>query len=327
MPAPWRGAALRHADAVAPPATVTYLILSHQLPDQVVRLAGALRSGSPHAPILIHHDPRSAPPGPRRLQRLGGVELVAPARAVQWGWTSQLDALLACLRHALERVEFDWLAILSGQDYPARPLEAVERELAGSAYDGYVQGDTVSPPALASRTLDEFTARYFYAHRPVRRLGRRLRRILEASRPLVTVRDMPWGTVVGRRVRAPYGPSRPCRRGQDWLTLSRRCVELLDASARTDGALREHYRRVLHPTESFAHTVLHAEQGLRLSPASRRYSAWQPGSPHPAVLGMQDLPAILASGADFARKLDARVDAAVFDALDRAAGVAPRPAL
>jgi len=300
---------------------VAYLVLSHQLPDQIVRLAGALRAGSPRAPILIHHDPRAPGPDRRRLDRLGGVHPV-PARPVRWGWASQLDALLASFAWALEHLRFDWLTVISGQDYPARPLEDAERELAASGIDGYVQGELVPAPAITSRTVDEFASRYFHRHRQIRPPGPRMRRALERGRPLLTIRDMPWGTLLGRRVAAPFDPARPCRRGQDWLTLSRRCVELVDRARREDHRLVDHYRHVPHPAESFPHTVLHAEPGLRLSGDPRRYSAWEAGSPHPLVLGMADLEAIVASGADFARKLDSRVDAALFDALDRASGVA-----
>ena len=322
LPSRRRCRLLRDAARVGAPSRdlVAYLILSHHLPDQVVRLAGALREGSPAAPILIHHDPGGAPLDHRRIERLGGVRRV-PSRPVRWGWASQLDALLGSLSWALAHVEFDWLAVLSGQDYPARPLESVERELAASDLDGYVQGELVSPPALTARTLDEFAARYFYRHRQIRPPGPRARRALERARPLLAIRDMPWGTVLGRRVAAPFDGARPCRRGQDWFTLSRRCVSLLDRARRDDPRLLDHYRHSLHPTESFPHTVLHAEPGLRLSGDPRRYSAWRVGSPHPAVLGMADLDAILASGADFARKLDARIDSALFDALDRASGI------
>lgn len=99
-------------------------------------------------------------------------------------------------------------------------------------------------------------------------------------------------------------------------------MALLDHAAAAEPGLLDHYRHVLHPNESFAHTILHAQPGLKLSGDPRRYSSWAPGSPHPATLGLTDLDAIIASGADFARKLDDRADSRLFDALDRSAGIA-----
>jgi hypothetical protein len=78
--------------------------------------------------------------------------------------------------------------------------------------------------------------------------------------------------------------------------------------------LVRYYWRTILPTESLPHTILHAS-GLPLSGDTRRYTAWAPGSPHPALLTAQDLDAILASGADFARKFEP--GAPVLDALDR----------
>jgi hypothetical protein len=81
-----------------------------------------------------------------------------------------------------------------------------------------------------------------------------------------------------------------------------------------------HYRRTVVPTESFPHTVLHAEPGLRLSSDTRRFTLWPSRSPHPAVLTVADLDHILSSGADFARKFDLTIDPIVMDELDRVVG-------
>lgn len=282
--------------------STAYVVLSHRHPEQVLRLVRTLRTGSPACTVVLHHDDRFAGIDDAAL---AGVERVLPPTPVAWGWASQLDAYLRCLRHALERVDFEWLTVLSGQDYPIRPLADIEASWEG---DGYVEGVPVAPPAWSRDDGDEFARRYFYAYRRVREPGPALRRAVAAARPLVTLRDMPWGTVLGVRRR---GPALPVRRGSDWLTLSRRAVE---AVVGAPPELVRHYRRTLAPTESLPHTVLYADPSLRLSGDTRRYSVWAPGSRHPAVLGLGDLDAILASGADFARKFE---DPAVLDALDR----------
>ena len=291
--------------------STAYVVISHRQPEQVLRLARTLRTGSPSCSLVVHHDDRAVELDEAALRALGGVERVLPPTPVAWGWTSQLDMLLRCLTRALERVDFEWLVVLSGQDYPLRPLEDSERELREGAFDAYVETVPVEPPGWSRAEADEFARRYFYRYRPIRPPGPLLRRAVSAARPLLTVRDMPWGTVLGRRC---AGPSRSVRRGADWLTLSRGAVEaVVDASPE----LVRHYRRALMPTESFPHTVLSTTAGLRLSGDTRRFTAWAPGSPNPSVLGMGDLDAMLASGNDFARKFDPDVDARVLDELDR----------
>ena len=56
-------------------------------------------------------------------------------------------------------------------------------------------------------------------------------------------------------------------------------------------------------------------------PTGRRHTAWDPGSPHPRLLRESDVETVLASGTDFARKFDARVDSTALDALDRGLGL------
>jgi hypothetical protein len=281
--------------------SVAYLVLSHRDPPQVQRLLRTLRLESPDAPLIVHHDDRFVP-----LETGPDVLRVLPPTPVAWGWASQLDMLLRCFAFALARAEFSWLVVLSGQDYPVRPLATVERELVTAPVDGFVQGEPVAPPPWTRGESDEFARRYFYRYRRVREPGALVRRAAVAARPLLSLREMPWGWVLGRRC---GGPGLPVRRGSDWLTLSRRAVSLV---AEAPAGLVRHYRRTLSPSESLPHTLLWAS-GLRLSQDTRRFSAWTPGSPHPAVLGAGDLDAVVASGCDFARKFE---DLRVLDELD-----------
>src|SRR4051794_21579513 len=163
--------------------TVAYLVTSHTGPGQVLRLVRTIRALSPQAPVLVHHDGRREPLDARALLAVGGVELVPPVPAVEWGRGSQLAMLLRGLRVAVERTAFDWLTVLSGQDYPARPLEAVERDLATAAFDGFVEGHRVPAPAWRRDEGDEFSRRYFYAWRGVPEPGRLGRRAIAAARP------------------------------------------------------------------------------------------------------------------------------------------------
>jgi hypothetical protein len=297
--------------------SVAYVVTSHRNPEQVLRLARALRTGSPNAPLLIHHDDQRSQLDVAALARLGGVELIRPSITVAWGWASHLDMLLRCFAWALEQVPFDWLTVLSGQDYPIRPLAEIERDLSGSQYDGYVEGHEVSAPRWTRDGQDEFSRRYFYNYRAIRDPGAAARRAIAAMRPALVMREMPWGLLLGRRCAAPFSPALPCRRGSDWLSLSRRSVEVVVSAAQRMPELVRHYRQTVLPTESFPHTVLHAEPALRLSGDTRRFTSWPSRSAHPSVLRVADLESILSSGADFARKFDLTIDQVVMDELDR----------
>ena len=293
---------------------VAYCVLSHTAPAQVLRLARTLRASSADGSVVIHHAPQGPALDQAALDALGGV-LRAPAQPVTWGRGSQLDALLRLLKHALTHTDADWFVLLSGQDHPARPVRDIEVDLAASDVDGYVDGDVV-PPRFSRDGTDEWTRRYACRWYDVPEPGRAGRRLVQALRPALFLRDSRTGPLLGRRLRrTPFGLDLPLRVGQDWLTLRRPAAEAL---VHAPPALLAHYATTFAPTESLPHTLLHADPSLRLAGGSRRFVAFDPGAANPRVLRMADAEAILASGADFARKFDLTVDAAVLDRLDAA---------
>jgi hypothetical protein len=296
------------------PVTVAYLVLSHTLPEQVLRLVRTLRDLSPDSPVLVHHNPRFTQLDATPL----GATMVDPLPVVDWGRRSQLEMLLRGLATALRTADWDWLTVVSGQDYPVRPPAAIARDLAATAYDGFVEGHLVAPPSWRRDGGDDWARRYFYAWREVPEPGPLLRRAVTAARPLLTLRDLPSGVMLGHRARTPFGAAVPCRRGADWLTLTRRCAGIVVDAATTRPRLHDHFlRRALISTEAYAQTVLHAHGGLRLSGDVRRFTAWDAGSAHPRLLRLGDLDAMTGSGADFARKFDHTADRRVLDELDR----------
>jgi len=80
---------------------------------------------------------------------------------VQWGDVSQLDALLGCITYALEKLDFSWLSVISGQDYPIRPLKVSEAELRNTSYDAFVKAARVEN--------GPYRTRYYLRYRPLPR--------------------------------------------------------------------------------------------------------------------------------------------------------------
>ncbi|HWK28857.1 MAG TPA: beta-1,6-N-acetylglucosaminyltransferase [Solirubrobacter sp.] len=270
---------------------VAYLILSYTLPELAARLVATLRAGSPDAVVAVHHDDRRTTLGPVDALRI-------PPVPIEWGHGSQLAAVLRALRWLRERAAFDWVVLLSGQDYPIRPVGEIEAELLGADVDAFIQHAPVAP----LRAQDEFVRRYRYRWRPG---SARLARL----DPLIHVRRLPSGTYVGLPARPPL----PLYHGSDWFTLSARAV---DALLTAPAPVVDHFLHTIVPTEGFAATVL-ASSGLRLRDDDRRFAQFAPGSANPHVLGVDDLGAALATGGHFARKFE---DLAVLDELDRCLG-------
>jgi len=297
---------------------VAYLIMTHRLPRQVARLAGVLRRGSPTAAIVVHHNRRSPPLDRASLDALD-VELVEPSLAVNWGGMSYLEAQLLSLEWLSERHIFDWVALISGQDYPVAPVAAIEHGLAGTDADAFIEATAC--PAPTGRPINEFALRYhFHWRRLPGRLSARAIRVAATRGVRLQVRSMPrsgaWLGVPARRT--PFAADFLCYRGSDWFSLSRAAVETLLQPSLRRRALLRHYRRTLLPSESYVQTVLANDDRLTLCGDTRRYSRWDaPNATGPAVLRNGDLDAVLRSGADFARKFDERLDSCVLDQIDR----------
>jgi hypothetical protein len=295
-----------------------YLITSHTLPGQVLRLASVLRRGSPDASIVVHHDNRTSELDRARAAELA-IELIEPPSRVKWGHVSHLAMLIRCLRRVLQSGDFDWLVLLSGQDYPIRPVAEIELSLAQAQVDAFIE--TAPCPRPASwRSVDEFALRYHYRWRRTGRAS--LIRAVHAAarlRPPLRVRRMPTGEnwIGWPALRSPFGPGFVCHSGADWFTLSRLAAETIERVLESRPELFSYYRQTLEPSESCFQTILANAPALRLAPDHRRYVVFEAQGIHPRVLTRDDLEAILASGRDFARKFDASIDSRALDEIDR----------
>ncbi|WP_028062480.1 beta-1,6-N-acetylglucosaminyltransferase [Solirubrobacter soli] len=270
---------------------IAYLVMSYTHPELVRRLVARLQGGV----VAVHHDDRRS--------TLGDVDaLLIPPRPIEWGHGSQLAAILRCLDW-LRSYEWDWLVLLSGQDYPVRPVPEIEVSLLATDVDAFIRFRPVPPRVLRRGAVDEFARRYAYRWRKLKGPDPFRFRL----DPLVQVRTLPSGTYVGLPARPPL----PVFHGSDWFSLSRRAVDTVLAAPEE---VVDHFLHTIIPTEAFVHTVL-ANSGLRLANDHRRYAVFDPpSSPSPRVFGLADVGEVLASGADFARKFE---DERVLDEIDR----------
>src|SRR5262245_55544483 len=111
---------------------IAYLVLAHHRPRQLRRVVERL-SGS-QARCYIHVDRRAPKAVAGAVQNLAGVQLVE-SLACRWGTFSLVEAILRCLYAALDDETFrcDVAVLLSGQDYPIKPVARIEAVLAARA--------------------------------------------------------------------------------------------------------------------------------------------------------------------------------------------------
>jgi hypothetical protein len=303
---------------------VVYLVFSHRNPAQVVRLVRRLRGGSDRSHIVLHHDQTSTRLDRSLFAGLTNVHLL-PYRAIEWGTFTWVDAILRAIRWTLEHLDFDWLLLLSGQDYPIQPLSQIERFLETTDYDAFVKG---FPLGSRPQTAGEDVRRYFYRYYRVaggsrfsrslasRGRGATMARRVQRAQPLLSFKRGPSGLYVGiRRLTLPFNQDFRWYRGSAWFTLSRKAVAVVDRFAARATRRMRYFRRMWVPDESFVATVILNEPGMRVHHDHLRFIRFGAG-PHPDILTIKDAEEILSSGKHFARKFDISVDERILDLID-----------
>ncbi len=256
--------------------------------------------------------------------------------AVEWGGFSLVDATLRTIDAVLELTNCEWIVLLSGHDYPLRPLSEIETSLRSSRVDAYIDVREVVPKAPRGRWDGTWAAwlsrRYHFAyaalpqlpvpfHRGARDTLASLAFWMSKRQPLIMIWPMPAGArwrIGVRRFRSPFSPERPCRHGSQWLTLSRHAARRLLRRVAEERELISHFKRTIIPDEAVFQTIVCGESDLVVSQDNRRYEKWMGEDPsHPQILRRSDVDSFMQSGKDFARKFQERVDSAVLDEIDR----------
>lgn len=326
---------VKGAGAGRPRHDFVYCILSHGKLDQMLRLVRTIRMGSPESAILIHHDVKAAPPAEYLLKQVG-ASLVAPRVSATWGDFSLVEAMRNCIHYARAHIDFDWFVMLSGQDYPLRPIVESENDLRRATHDAFVRASPVMAGPYAFRYLLRYwkLPRFPYAHR----VPHPLTRVLQTSRELVNrkckwIHIQPGHNGAPSRVGVgifgnPFSSTFVCHKGSQWLTLSKRAVDYVCQFEMDRPDVMAHYRRTLIPDESYFQTILCNAGELRICDDHRRFILWDDAKlAHPITLSMKQFDAMIQSGKDFGRKFDMATDAEVLDALDRVVLASRRPEL
>lgn len=315
------------------PVRVCYHLQTHINPSQVARLVDLIKRGSPDSIVVISHDETARPLDTARLEQWPGVKVLLHPSG--YGDFTHLHRLFASVDWLdAQGIDFDWLEILSGQDYPLRPIGEIERALAECGHDGFLQyGPVFSKqiPDAADRgafpgfeLCDPLDARLRYKYRnwrvmrptPFKQRWLRPLMAINLVQPWVSV-SLAFGSVGVRRPTTIFTDDFILYGGSFFCTLSARSVRYARDFARENPAIVSFFEGVLGADESFLHTVLVNAQEFKFDPANKRYIDFAGSrNNHPRVLGIQDLEKMLTSGDHWARKFNPDYDAEVLDLID-----------
>lgn len=294
---------------------IAYLITAYDNPGHFHRLANALVNDNSAA--FVHIDAKSDI-APFLTTRHRHVQFCAERTAVYWGEFSMVEAVLSLIDMALKApVHYDYLVLLSGSDYPIRPVEELEAFLAANAGVEFIN-IVAMPNEAAGKPIWRLQRFKVPSGTPFAGIVRKLRDAFARVGLLPRERDY----VAALHGLKPFG-------GSTWWTMSREaCQYILDFVAR-ELAIVRFYRNTWIPEEGLFHTIIANSPFAARVRRNLVYTDWRAGGNNPAALGQQHTQRFIAeypfvvddrfgkSEVFFARKFSDRT-ASLVDELDAA---------
>jgi len=277
---------------------IAHLIMAHKNPEQLGRLLTALQHEDFY--FFIHLDSKCDLAAYAHLAERPRVQFTARRFAVHWASYRFTRSILECTRDILAGGQaFDFINLLSGQDYPIKPAATIHDFFArhlGYSFLSFESEDSDWWQHAASR-IEQYHTTYFQ-FRGQYALQRLLNRVLPRRRfPL------PY---------ALYG-------GADgsWWTLDVACAAYLVRFMDEHPRLRWFSLFTWGSDEFLIATVLmNSPFRSRIVNENYRYIDWSAGGANPRLLTTDDFPKLAHAHKLFARKFDADHDHGILNLLD-----------
>lgn len=309
-----------------------FFITSHKNPNQVVRLVNTIKQSCHDATVVIHHDPKGHSLTFTEFYKADDIYLLENPVSVGWGEFSVVESELYGIDWLIQQnINFDWLVLLSGQDYPLRPLIELDNQVSCTSYDGFLEYFPIeNPPDTvwnwdSSSGIDRYYYYYLTVNPALKPLFFKLYRLVNWQ-PWLRVKAGRFGAKLAFRRRKPiFSDTFHCYAGSQWHTLNYKCIRYIYDFIQSHPEIVEYYRHTMVPDESFFQTILVNNSNLKLCNDNSRYIAWEP--PYPAIMQSKDFNRLISSEKFFARKFDTAIDTDILDQLDLHLGITSQKAI
>jgi hypothetical protein len=275
-----------------------FLILMHKNPEQVVRLVERL--DGPQSSFFIHVDARASNQIYSHIARFAlthsNVACVQRHRC-HWGDFGIVAGTLECIRAALAGEYFDRALLLSGQDYPIKPLDGIFEYISKYPDAEFIE-------AFPLDAANRWTGKWGYVNATARYEWYILR-----------FRRTAFPIPMKRRPPLKMTPSG----GSQWWCLSNEALRYVVQFVDRWPSVMKYFRNVSIPDETVFQTIIYN------SPFRRRiicddlhFAAWEKrDARHPAILRETNMPLMQDSNKLLARKFDLMKHPLIFDLIDR----------
>jgi len=294
---------------------IAYIILAHKLPEQLVRLVRALNTDT--ASFFIHIDKKTDAETCRKmtvpLSEYKNVYFLERF-ARYYGDFNHVRPTLDGIRKLLELgLEYDYVILLTGQDYPIKSNAQIRKTLNESEGKSFMEYFSLPDKHWENENggLDRIV--YFYLHWRGWEFP-----FLKKTRLFGFIPDSLWSIMEKLLpMRRNFPGNYRLYGGSSYWCLSRECIEYLDIFVRQNSAFVKFFEHVKIPDETFFQTVLmNSPLKDTIVNNNLRYIVWG-NSRHPLTLRQRDFQDFMNTDNLFARKFDISVDRDVLDMIDQ----------
>ena len=241
------------------------------------------------------------------LREMPQVAGVYRKYSVHWGGFSILKCELFLLRKAHETCDAEYFHLISGQDYPIKPLETFLDFFENLDYRECIQYVHLPHPQWEKGTYDRFKFYYFFDF--VSRNEKNVKRVNDI---------VAWQKRNGIKRRIPdyfdylYGCSQ-------WFSITDRGVDIILNYTKCHPAFLRRLRYTFAPEECYIATVLlNKLPSEKIYPKNCRYIRWKKeNNNYPANLSIRHFFMLAVSDCLFARKMELPVSAELLQTIDK----------
>jgi hypothetical protein len=294
-----------------------FVITSHADVPQLRRLVERILDDAPDARVYISHDVAGEP----GVEALAGPRCTVIREQGGRGDFTQIERIVSLFRLVEADGGAEYITVLSGQDYPSKPISEFLEALPASG-DGFLHNFPALDPEGSDWSMHEARQRYLYRWWILWPLSASSRRRwhwlhgINYLQPLVRI-NISYGQfrIAIRRGKLPTGMT--VHGGSAWFTLSQRAVAYVLNTVDSRDDILHWGRTSLAVDEVFFQSILMSEGSFDFVNWNARYIDFESeGFGHPKVLTLVDLPRIDESKGYFVRKVDRARSSDLLDALD-----------
>jgi hypothetical protein len=275
---------------------IAYLILTHKNPAQVERLIRALDHSA--FDFYIHLDKKVDATPFLHLAEMANVFFVNKRVDVKWAAYSLVQAQLNGIEEILQKNKYDYISVLSGQDFPIKSPEFIYKFFCDNkGYEFISCVDENMEPAWWEVAWPRVTKYHFESWNVKGKY--RFQSIFNALMP---VRKHPLGhTLVGR---------------SQWFNITNESASYMISFLKQHPEVVRFFKFVWGADEFIFSTILYNSPYRDRIREFLFYIDWSELKPNPKLLKKDDYPELLQSDKLFARKFDQEIDGEILNMLE-----------